>query len=718
MDMIRQISLEMQAPDGSLSAALALLDDGNTIPFIARYRKEVTGGLDENQLRFLEERVAYLRNLQKRKEEVRSTIQQQEKWTPALEEALAKAEKLQEVEDLYLPFRPKRRTRASIAKERGLEPLADAFLQRKFNQEELSELVQEFLNEELTLMQESDAIQGAQDILAERVSEEAELRSWVRRYTMMQGSLQSVAVDAEKSSDYLLYYQYEEPLSRIPPHRVLAINRGEREEVLKVKLITPRDGILRRLLDAFSAPTHSAATTYVEAAVIDGYDRLMSPSIERDIRSTLSETAETHAIGVFAENLRNLLLQPPVKNQIVMGVDPAFRTGCKLAVVDATGRHLDLDVIYPTIGKSNQESSRVTLVKLIEKYQVDCLAIGNGTASRETEQFVADALRNLSRSVVYTIVNEAGASVYSASKLAGEEFPALDVSQRSAISIARRLQDPLAELVKIDPKSIGVGLYQHDVNQKQLGLKLESVVESVVNHVGVDLNTASAELLKYVAGIKTGVAKKIVQYRDKNQRFENRSELRGVSGLGEQTFLQAAGFLRITEGDLFLDQTAIHPERYEAVEKLFTLLQVPFDITGVDRVVLLLKDMDEPEWQQLANQLGLGMPTFIDMMNSLAKPGRDPREDLPPVVFSTEVLRFEDLTEGMLLQGIVRNVVDFGCFVDIGVHQDGLVHISEISSQHVAHPSNAVKVGQQVKVKVISIDHARKRIGLSIKQGK
>ena len=718
MDMIRQISLEMQAPEGSLSAALALLDEGNTIPFIARYRKEVTGGLDENQLRSLEERVAYLRNLQKRKEEVRFTIEQQEKWTPALEEALAKAEKLQEVEDLYLPYRPKRRTRASIAKERGLEPLADAFMQRKLSQEEFSLLISEFLNAELGIAQESDAIVGAQDILAERVSEAAELRSWVRRYTMMQGSLQSNAVDADKSSDYLLYYQYEEPISRIPPHRVLAINRGEREEILKVKCIAPREGILRRLWGAFFAPAHSVASPLVEAAVTDGYDRLMAPSIERDIRATLTETAEIHAIGVFAENLRNLLLQPPVKNQVVMGVDPAFRTGCKLAVVDVTGRLLDLDVIYPTIGKSNLESSRATLLRLIEKYQVNCLAIGNGTASRETEQFVAETLRDLNRKVVYTIVNEAGASVYSASKLAGEEFPELDVSQRSAISIARRLQDPLAELVKIDPKSIGVGLYQHDVNQKLLGLKLESVVESVVNHVGVDLNTASAELLRYVAGVKAGVAKKIIQYREKNQRFLNRSQLRKVSGLGEQTFLQAAGFLRIADGDLFLDQTAIHPERYEAVEKLFAILEVTFDKAGVDRVVLLLKERSESTHEQLASQLDLGMPTFLDMVEALAKPGRDPREDLPPVVFSTDVLKFEDLAEGMVLQGIVRNVVDFGCFVDIGVHQDGLVHVSEISSQRVVHPSNAVKVGQQVQVKVISIDHTRKRIGLSIKQGK
>lgn len=718
MDMIRQISLEMQAPEGSLSAALALLDEGNTIPFIARYRKEVTGGLDENQLRSLEERVAYLRNLQKRKEEVRSTIEQQEKWTPELEAALAKAEKLQEVEDLYLPFRPKRRTRASIAKERGLEPLADALIQRILKPEELSHLASEFLNEERGVKQESDAILGAQDILAERVSEAAELRSWVRRYTLMQGSLQSSAVDAEKSSDYLLYYQYEEPLSKIPPHRVLAINRGEREEILKVKCIAPREGILRRLLGAFFAPTQSAAIPLVEAAVIDGYDRLMAPAIERDIRSTLTETAEIHAIGVFAENLRNLLLQPPVKNQVVMGVDPAFRTGCKLAVVDVTGRLLDLDVIYPTIGKSNTESSKATLLRLIEKYQVNCLAIGNGTASRETEQFVAEALRDLPCKVVYTIVNEAGASVYSASKLAGEEFPELDVSQRSAISIARRIQDPLAELVKIDPKSIGVGLYQHDVNQKLLGLKLESVVESVVNHVGVDLNTASAELLKYVAGVKAGVAKKIIQYREKNQRFQNRSQLLKVSGLGEQTFIQAAGFLRISDGDLFLDQTAIHPERYEAVEKLFAILGVHFNITGVEKAVLLLKGMSESTHQQLASQLNLGIPTFMDMVEALAKPGRDPREDLPPVVFSTEVLRFEDLAEGMILQGIVRNVVDFGCFVDIGVHQDGLVHVSEISAQRITHPANAVKVGQQVQVKVISIDPTRKRIGLSIKQGK
>ncbi len=718
MDILQKISIEMQAPQGSVSAALALLDEGNTIPFIARYRKEATGSLDENQLRFLEERVGYLRNLLKRKDEIKATIQQQDKWTSDIEKALDQAEKLQEVEDIYLPFRPKRRTRASIARERGLEPLAELMFHRKWEQKQWEETVLTYIQEESGVTSYDIAMQGAKDILAERVSEDSELRSWVRRYTLMQANIQSSAVDAERSSDYQMYYQYEEPISRIPPHRVLALNRGEREEFLRVKVVSPRENILQRLLAAYQAPMGSFASDMVAEAVTDGYDRLMAPSIERDVRATLTETAENHAIGVFAENLRNLLLQPPVKNKIVMGIDPAFRTGCKLAVVDTTGKLLDLNVIYPTMGRGQLDSSTKVILQLIEQYQVECLAIGNGTASRETEQFVSGILSQTATRAAYTIVNEAGASVYSASKLAGEEFPQLDVSQRSAISIARRLQDPLAELVKIDPKSIGVGLYQHDVNQKQLGLKLEAVVESVVNHVGVDLNTASAELLQYVAGIKSGVAKKIVAYREKNRRFISRKQLLAVPGLGEQTYMQAAGFLRISGGENFLDETAIHPERYDATKVLFDLFQVPFDRSGIETVVQQLYAATTERLSELREQLQLGLPTLLDMRDSLAKPGRDPREDLPPVVFSTDVLHFEDLAEGMVLQGIVRNVVDFGCFVDIGVHQDGLVHVSEISPQRITHPANAVKVGQQVKVKVISIDRVRKRIGLSIKQAR
>ncbi len=718
MDILQKISIEMQAPQGSVSAALALLDEGNTIPFIARYRKEATGSLDENQLRFLEERVGYLRNLLKRKDEIKATIQQQDKWTSDIEKALDQAEKLQEVEDIYLPFRPKRRTRASIARERGLEPLAELMFHRKWEQKQWEETVLTYIQEESGVTSYDIAMQGAKDILAERVSEDSELRSWVRRYTLMQANIQSSAVDAERSSDYQMYYQYEEPISRIPPHRVLALNRGEREEFLRVKVVSPRENILQRLLAAYQAPMGSFASDMVAEAVTDGYDRLMAPSIERDVRATLTETAENHAIGVFAENLRNLLLQPPVKNKIVMGIDPAFRTGCKLAVVDTTGKLLDLNVIYPTMGRGQLDSSTKVILQLIEQYQVECLAIGNGTASRETEQFVSGILSQTATRAAYTIVNEAGASVYSASKLAGEEFPQLDVSQRSAISIARRLQDPLAELVKIDPKSIGVGLYQHDVNQKQLGLKLEAVVESVVNHVGVDLNTASAELLQYVAGIKSGVAKKIVAYREKNRRFISRKQLLAVPGLGEQTYMQAAGFLRISGGENFLDETAIHPERYDATKVLFDLFQVPFDRSGIETVVQQLYAATTERLSELREQLQLGLPTLLDMRDSLSKPGRDPREDLPPVVFSTDVLHFEDLAEGMVLQGIVRNVVDFGCFVDIGVHQDGLVHVSEISPQRITHPANAVKVGQQVKVKVISIDRVRKRIGLSIKQAR
>lgn len=718
MDLIKQIARESKLPEKYLTAALQLLDEGNTVPFISRYRKEVTGEMDENQLRFLEERMAYLRNLEKRKQDVIASIEEQGKLTSELSEKISKATILQEVEDLYLPYRPKRRTRASIAKEKGLEPLAILLLQQIFTKESLQKAAEEFITEDGSVEDAAAALAGAQDILAEKVAEDAELRTWVRNYSFNQAILKSQAVDAEKVSDFTGYYDYEEPVLRLPPHRVLALNRGETEGFLKLKLVTPREFILNRLQLAYQAPNSSAAAELVAAAAADGYDRLMTPSIERDIRTALTEKAEIHAIESFAENMRNLLLQPTVRNRVVMGVDPAFRTGCKLAVVDDTGKLLDLAVIYPTPPHRETEQSAAKITEMIEKHQVDCLAIGNGTASRETEFFVAETLKKIPRPVFYTIVNEAGASVYSASKLAGEEFPALDVSERSAISIARRLQDPLAELVKIDPKSIGVGLYQHDVNQKQLGKKLDAVVESVVNHVGVDLNTASPSLLQYVSGLKANVAKNIVSYREQNQRFKKRSELKKVAGLGAQSFIQAAGFLRIVDGDEPFDNTPIHPESYPAAKDLLAMLKIRWDKAGIAEFTAVQKSLTDHDVEHLAEAIQIGVPTLRDILEALARPGRDPRDDLPPVVFSRDVLNIEDVKVGMILQGIVRNVIDFGCFVDIGVHQDGLVHVSEISHSRISHPSNAVKVGDHVQVMVISLDKQRNRIGLSMKQAK
>ena len=716
MLIINQIAGELHLPVKGVTAAVDLLDEGNTIPFIARYRKEATGELDENQLRALEERLSYLRNLTKRRAEVERLIDEQGKLTPELAQKLEKAVKLQEIEDLYLPFRPKRRTRASVARDKGLAPLAEMMILQSGDSDFWHDIATGFLSEELQVANVTDAFAGACDILAEQMAEDAINRSLVRDLYHQEGSLLSEAVDEERISPYSNYYSHQERLSQIPPHRVLAINRGEREEHLKVRLVTPDDDILRALSLRFAAPVDSWVAPLVRESVADGYKRLMAPSLEREMRKELTEVAEEQAIKVFAINLRQLLLQPPVKGETVMGVDPAFRTGCKIAVVDETGRLLDLAVIYPHPPQQQTREAKKALTEIIHRFEVKLIAIGNGTASRETERFIADLIPALDHQVRYTIVNEAGASVYSASKVAGDEFPALDLSQRSAISIARRLQDPLAELVKIDPQAIGVGQYQHDVDQKQLEKQLEGVVESVVNHVGVDLNTASVSLLQHVSGVKSAVAKSIVAYREDKGSFSCRSDLLKVPRLGEATFIQAAGFLRIPSGKEPLDNTSVHPESYNAARQLLQLLG--YSAADLERQELIgLEDrLTRYSREDLAQRLQIGVPTLKDMLEALTKPGRDPRNELPPVVFSSEVLEFSDLKEGMVLQGIVRNIVDFGCFVDIGVHQDGLVHISEMPARRGVHPVEVVKLGETVRVKIISLDKERGRIGLSIRQ--
>ncbi len=718
MDLIVQLSKELKLPQRSVASAVDLLDAGNTIPFIARYRKEVTGELDENQLRSIEERLSYLRSLEKRKEEVLKSIAEQGKLTPELEAKIQAATILQEVEDLYLPYRPKRRTRASVAKEKGLEPLAEALLAQPLTAKQLAQCAEAFINPDLGVQTMEEALAGAQDIIAERVAEDADHRRYVRNVTYQQGVVQTKAVDQAKKSDFEMYYEYQEPLHRLPPHRVLAINRGEAEGYLQVKLEAPDQWLVNHLQGRTISHPGSAASELIMAAVADGYKRLIAPSIERELRSEISARADEHAIRIFATNLRNLLLQPPVRGQVVMGVDPAYRTGCKVAVVDETGRLLALTVVYPTPPQQRIADAEAKLLEMIERYEVDLITIGNGTASRETEQFVADMIKKSRRPVKYTIVNEAGASVYSASKVAGEEFPKLDVSERSAISIARRLQDPLAELVKIDPKSIGVGLYQHDVNQKSLGQSLEVVVESVVNAVGVDLNTASASLLQYVAGLKATVAKNIISHRDTNGKFGTRAQLKKVPRLGDQTFVQAAGFLRISDGDEPLDNTSVHPEAYQAARQLIKRLgYTPSELLS-GGLRDLAQRLDGVNLELLAAELGIGVPTLRDMIDSLQKPGRDPRDTLPPPIFSTDVLKFEDLSSGMILDGVVRNVVDFGAFVDIGVHQDGLVHVSELSERRVTHPTDVVRVGDTVRVMVIGVDMDRHRISLSLKRAK
>lgn len=799
MDIIQKIKEELQVEKWQVEAAVKLIDEGNTIPFISRYRKEVTGSLNDEQLRNLDERLTYLRSLEDKKEQVLKSIEEQGKLTDELKEKILAAQTLVVVEDLYRPYRPKRKTRASIAKEKGLEPLAEYILRQEATEPVLNEAAK-YVSEEKEVKTPEEALQGAQDIIAEMVSDDADHRLYIRNITVEEGIVTGTAKDEKAQSVYEMYYNFEEPVKKIAGHRVLALNRGEAEKILTVKVNAPEERILRYLEKKLITKENEYTSPVIRAAAEDSYDRLIAPAIEREIRNDLTEKAEDGAINVFGKNLEQLLLQPPIAGKVVLGWDPAFRTGCKLAVVDATGKVLDTKVIFPTAPQNKVEESKAELKKLIKKYNVDLISVGNGTASRESEQVIVELLKELDRPVQYVIVNEAGASVYSASKLATEEFPNFDVGQRSAASIARRLQDPLAELVKIDPKSIGVGQYQHDMNQKKLSDALSGVVEDSVNKVGVDLNTASASLLEYVSGINKTIAKNIVDYRENNGRFVNRKQLLKVPKLGPKAYEQCAGFLRIPDGKNPLDATSVHPESYEAAEQLMEKLGltmedikeaqkqaaakkasgrssaaqadgqkngngtvnapkkreeqkgkavrvhntntamgkalaaamggVTFDNSAqtsakqtapvAKNAVNDAKDMSGLEKRiknkkLLAEELGIGEITLTDILKELEKPGRDPRDDMPKPILRSDVLDMKDLKPGMILKGTVRNVIDFGVFVDIGVHQDGLVHISQITDRYIKHPLEAVSVGDIVDVQVLTVDMAKKRIGLTMK---
>ncbi|MFM9276789.1 Tex family protein [Paenibacillus jiagnxiensis] len=710
--IIKQVAEELSLSLKQVRTTTGLLDEGNTIPFIARYRKEMTGELDENQLRQIEERVQYLRNLEDRKLEVIRIIEEQGKLTEELQGAIENAVKLQEVEDLYRPYRQKRKTRASVAKEKGLEPLSVWI----WNQPKKGDVMQEaerYVDPEKGVDTADAAVQGALDILAENIADDANIRKWVRRYTLDHGMLTSEAKDAEAESVYENYYSYRELAKKMPPHRILAINRGEREGFLKVGLeIAPES--VHRYISSQIQKSPSVVDHLMTAVIEDAYKRLIAPSIEREVRAEMTEKGENQAISIFSGNLRSLLLQAPIKGQRVLGVDPAYRTGCKLAAVDDTGKLLEVAVTYPTPPNNKKKEAAEKFKELIDKYDVELIVIGNGTASRETEQFVADLIAELRNDKLsYLIVNEAGASVYSASKLAQDEFPDLDVAERSAASIARRVQDPLAELVKIEPKAIGVGQYQHDVSQKHLEESLKAVVESAVNHVGVDVNTASPSLLSYVAGINATIAKNIVKFREENGKFANRRQLQKVPRLGAKTYEQCVGFMRITGGDNPLDRTPIHPESYEVVNRLIQELNIDKQELGSKRVADLLA-AQEPE--RLAEKLGVGVPTMRDILDSLQRPGRDPRDELPLPVFRKDVLKIEDLTPGMKMQGTVRNVIDFGAFVDIGIKSDGLVHISQLKHGFVKHPMDVVSVGDNVTVWVLNVDLKKGRVGLTMKE--
>lgn len=783
MDILKQIKEELGVRLEQVEAAVKLIDEGNTIPFIARYRKEVTGSLDDEQLRNLNERLQYLRNLEEKKTQVLSSIEEQGKLTPELKEQILAASTLVVVEDLYRPYRPKRRTRATIAKEKGLDGLAAIILAQEIT-EPVTKAAQEYLSAEKEVLTVEDAISGAQDIIAEDISDNADHRSYIREITMKEGTLTSVAKNEKQESVYEMYYNFEEGLEKLAGHRILAINRGENEKILTVKVVAPEERILRYLENKVIIKDNKYTNAILQSAITDSYSRLIAPAIEREIRNELTEKAEDGAIKVFGKNLVQLLMQPPIAGQVVLGWDPAFRTGCKLAVVDSTGKVLDTIVIYPTAPQNKVEESKSVLKKMVEKYNITLISVGNGTASRESEMVIVELLKEINKPLKYIIVNEAGASVYSASKLATEEFPNFDVGQRSAASIARRLQDPLAELVKIDPKSIGVGQYQHDMNQKKLGEVLSGVVEDCVNKVGVDLNTASVSLLEYVSGINKTIAKNIVAYRESNGRFRNRNELLKVSKLGPKAFEQCAGFMRILGGENPLDATGVHPESYEATKTLLMKLGLTLDdikelqanaskrssqetakkevkkpemkkqqsvtvksqdtafakamaaamgdqdISVQDKSVshntsIVTMDRDEDiitigskvkDKKKLAEEIGVGEFTLTDIIKELEKPGRDPRDEMPRPILRTDVLEMKDLTEGMILKGTVRNVIDFGAFVDIGVHQDGLVHISQLSDKKfVKHPLDVVSVGDIVDVKVLSVDLAKKRIQLTMK---
>ncbi|MGE5598102.1 MAG: Tex family protein [Bacteroidota bacterium] len=716
MDIIAVIAEELKLRPAQVGTVARLLDEGNTIPFLARYRKEMTGELDEEQLRRIEERLAYLRNLQARQDEVIRLIDEQGKLTEELAAAIRAAVKLQEVEDLYRPFRPKKRTRAAIARERGLEPLARLILAQETETGAPEDYAAAYVDPDKGVNTPAEALAGAADIIAEQIADDPRLRAEIRRLAWEEAAVAAAAKGETPHPVFRMYASYQEPVRKIPPHRILAVNRGEKEEALAVEVRADEERLRARLTRLVVTNRNSIFASILEDAVADGFQRLLWPSLVREIRGALTERAEEHAIRIFAVNLRHLLLQSPVRGRRVMGIDPGYRTGCKVAAVDETGKLLATAAIYPHPPQSRREDALQVLARMVEEYRIDLIAIGNGTASRETEALVADLTRERGGALAYTIVSEAGASVYSASPLAREEFPDLDVSMRGAISIARRLQDPLAELVKIDPKSIGVGQYQHDVNQKQLGASLGGVVESCVNYVGVDLNTASSALLQYVAGLQPAVARNIVAHREANGKFRRRADLRLVKRLGEAAFTQAAGFLRIPDGEDPLDATSVHPESYGAARALLERVGCdPEDLRdneGRARIALKLRMVNAAK---LAEELGVGVPTLKDIMEALIKPGRDPREDEPKPIFRTDVLSLEDLRPGMILPGTVRNVLDFGAFVDIGVKQDGLVHLSELADRYVRHPTEVVAVGDQVQVRVLAVDLERQRISLSMR---
>lgn len=716
MDINKKIAQELNIRESQVAATIKLIDEGNTIPFIARYRKEVTGSLDDEVLRALDERLKYLRNLQERKDTVFASIEEQGKMTDELAAAIDAAETLVVVEDIYRPYRPKRKTRASVAKEKGLEPLAEIIKEQK-TKEPLEKLAEQFISDkegkEVPTVQ--DAIAGAMDIIAEEISDTAEYRAAIRKLTLDKGLVVSTVknADDDEKKTYESYYDYHEPVSKIPGHRILAINRGENEKILTVTVEAPIEDITEYLEDNVIISNNPITTPVLEAVIEDSYKRLIDPAIEREIRNELTERAEDGAIKVFGENLGQLLMQPPIVGATVLGWDPAFRTGCKLAIVDSTGKVLDTTVIYPTAPQNKVEESKEIVKKLIAKYNINLISLGNGTASRESEKIISDMIKESKLDVQYIIVNEAGASVYSASKLATEEFPNFDVGQRSATSMARRLQDPLSELVKIDPKSVGVGQYQHDMNQKKLEESLATVVEDCVNAVGVDLNTGSASLMQYVAGINKTLATNIVQYREENGSYASRKDLLKVPKLGPKAYEQCAGFMRIRNGQEALDGTAVHPESYAVAKSLLKSLGYSEQDITKGGLVGISGKIDS--YKALAEKLEVGEPTLRDIVKELEKPGRDPRDEMPAPILKSDVLEMEDLTEGMILKGTVRNVIDFGAFVDIGVHQDGLVHISQLSDQYVKHPLDVVAVGDIVEVKVLSVDLQKKRIALTMK---
>ncbi len=712
MDILQKLTEELQVKKWQVEAAVNLIDEGNTIPFISRYRKEVTGALNDEQLRKLDERLTALRNLEDKKAQVLSSIEEQGKLTEELRAQIEAAQTQVAVDDLYRPYRPKRRTRATMAKEKGLEGLANIIL-LQMTKNPLQEEAKSYLSEEKGVTTVEEALAGAKDIIAENISDEADYRTWIRNMTLKEGIITSEAKDEKQESVYETYYHFSQPLNKMVGHRTLALNRGEAEKLLTVKIEAPEEKILRYLEKQVITRDNPHTSGALKETVADSYGRLIAPAIEREIRNLLTEQAEEGAIQVFGRNLEQLLMQPPIAGQTVLGWDPAFRTGCKLAVVDPTGKVLDTVVVYPTAPQNKVKEAKATLKKLIEKYNITLISLGNGTASRESEQIIVELFKEIPQKVQYVIVSEAGASVYSASKLATEEFPNFDVGQRSAASIARRLQDPLAELVKIDPKAIGVGQYQHDMNQKRLSEAMGGVVEDSVNKVGVDLNTASAPLLEYISGITKTLAKNIVAYREANGRFADRRQLLKVPKLGPKAYEQCAGFLRITGGTNPLDTTSVHPESYEAAMKLLTSLGYSAeDITG-GGLKGISRKVGKPK--QTAEELGVGELTLKDIIAELEKPARDPRDEMPRPVLRSDVLDMKDLTPGMVLKGTVRNIIDFGAFVDIGVHQDGLVHISQMCDRYIKHPLEVVKVGDIVEVKVISVDPAKKRIALTMK---